>query len=441
LVLLEEGRSQELVEFLDDLHPVELAGVVNSAAGDARAQLLQHITGLDEIAGLITYANDPLRRNVIEVLDDARIAAVIRRQEVDDAADVLSMLPRRRQVGILRRLNPRFVKEITSLLSYDNDTAGRIMTTSFLAVPGDGRSDEIICQLRSNLRAENIDPDTNIAYVYVVDDAGRLIGVMSLRELLKAPQDTPLIELMTQAVVSVEPDDDQEHVAKLIVDYDFACIPVIAPEDGKLIGIVTVDDILDVIEEEHTEDLLRLAGTEDSDTIGASVATAFRSRLPWLLASWVGGIGAAMLLNSYEGTLQKLVALAFFMPVVFGMGGNIGSQSSTITVRGIATGDLSRQKIIVRLRKELAVGMLLGLTFGVFLGGAAFALYSHTALSIVVGMSIFLTMVCASSLGSMLPVLFKHLGFDPAVASGPFVTTTTDILSVAIYFSIASALI
>jgi magnesium transporter len=238
--------------------------------------------------------------------------------------------------------------------------------------------------------------------------------------------------------VSVSPEDDQEFVARVIADYDFSAIPVVSDEDKKIIGIITVDDVLDVIEETYTEDILKLAGTEDEDTVHATTSVAIKSRLPWLLASWLGGIMGAMLLGSFSHTLEKVVALAFFMPVVFGMGGNVGSQASTIAVRGIATGHLRSLKLFQQLRKELAIGLTLGGTFGILLFIAAYILYRNLELSAIVGLSILITMTCAASLGSLLPILFDRIGVDPAVASGPFVSTSTDILSITIYFSVAS---
>lgn len=189
------------------------------------------------------------------------------------------------------------------------------------------------------------------------------------------------------------------------------------------------------------EDILKLAGTEDQDVIGATLLTSLRSRLPWLVASWAGGIGGALLLGSFSGLLEKFVALAFFMPVVFGMGGNAGSQSSTITVQGLARGDLSGASIVRRVRKEALVGVCLGAIFAVLLSSAALILFREPHLSQVVGGSIFVTMSAAATLGSIIPVFFQRIGYDPAVASGPLVTTMTDVLSIVIYFSVATILL
>ena len=438
LELLAEHKDKELTELFDALHPVELVSLINAVGSEQQEELIHHLTGLDQLAGFITYANDEIREIALKLIDDQRIAAVIRRQEIDDAANFLATLPRRRQVRILRRLAPKRAKEITTLLAYDKTTAGSIMTPSFLSLEKDLIAKKAIKRLQEGLQNDEIDTGTDISYVYVVNSQKEIQGVFSLRELLSAEPNTVISEIMNTSIVSISPESDQEIAAKLIADYDLAAIPVVSLEDKKMLGIITVDDVIDVIEDELTEDLLKLAGTEDQDTIGAPITVAVKSRIPWLLASWLGGICGAMLLGNFSSTLEKVVALAFFMPVVFGMGGNVGSQSSTITVRGLATGKLRKHKIFRRLFKEIRIGIFLGIVFGILLSSASFFIYRDPNLSITVGTSIFVTMACAASLGSMLPVFFERLGFDPAVASGPLVTTTTDFLSIAIYFSIAT---
>ena len=441
LQLLEEENYDALTALLVDLHPVELTNLLTEAPPEQLDELLKRVSGLDQIASLFTYGNDLIHQKAIALLDDMRLAAVIRRVEFDDGADVIALLPRRRQISVLRRVAPETAREITKLLAYNEETAGGIMTTLFATLPPNLTAKEALEQIHIRLAEEDIDPDTDIQYIYVVDGAECLEGICSLRQILSAEPSTKLSELMSKNIVTVHPDDDQEKVARLISDYDFYSIPVVAPESDVLLGIITVDDVLDVIEEEHTEDILKLAGTVEEDIIGATVTTAVRSRLPWLVASCLGGLGGAVLLGQFETALQQIVTLAFFMPVVFGMAGNVGSQSSTITVRGIATGELSKYRTFARLRKEIFTGFLLGIIFGSLLSSTSFALYRDLTLSLTVGLSILLTMTSAATFGAMLPVLFNKFKIDPAVASGPLVTTSTDILSITIYFSVASTLL
>jgi magnesium transporter len=436
--LIADKKSEELAELLEEMHPAELVSSISDLEDELQTEAIKHITGLDKFSAFVSYATPQLLEHTFDLIDDTRLAAVIRRQEVDDASQILEKLPHRRQVKVLKKLSAKTVKEITSLLAYDQHTAGRIMTTLFVSASQNQTAKEVLQELRANLSNKEIDPDTDITYIFILDKAESLVGICSLRHLLSSDESLPVSELMTSPVVSVSPEDDQEFVARVIADYDFSAIPVVSDEDKKIIGIITVDDVLDVIEETYTEDILKLAGTEDEDTVHATTSVAIKSRLPWLLASWLGGIMGAMLLGSFSHTLEKVVALAFFMPVVFGMGGNVGSQASTIAVRGIATGHLRSLKLFQQLRKELAIGLTLGGTFGILLFIAAYILYRNLELSAIVGLSILITMTCAASLGSLLPILFDRIGVDPAVASGPFVSTSTDILSITIYFSVAS---
>lgn len=442
LELLEAKNSSDLSDFLNSLHPVELSSLINEVdKEDTQKELIRHITGLDQLSKFIEHSTDPIVEITLSLINDSRIAAIVRRLEIDDAAHVVGLLPRRKQIRILKRLNDETVIEISALLAHEDDTAGRLMTTLFISLGEDLFASQAIKEIQQKLKNEEIDPDTDISYIYVQNSNDVLTGVVSLREILTSESDVKLSEIMIRDVISVSPEDDQEDVARIIADYNFSALPVVSPENGSVLGLITVDDVLDVIAEEHAEDLLRLAGTEEDDTIGASPIVAFRSRLPWLIASWLGGVAGAMLLGKFSSTLEQVVALTFFMPVVFGMGGNVGSQSSTITVCGLATGTLGSKKIFGRLRKEASVGLFLGVTFGVLLSFAALMLYKDPNLSMIVGISICITMTCASALGSMLPVIMDKIGFDPAVASGPFVTTGTDFLSIIIYFSVASLLI
>lgn len=442
LRLLEEEKSYELSQLLNALHPVELNDLLDEThKEETLAALIKHITSLDQLAKFIEHASEETTQLTLSLLNSSRIAAIVRRLEIDNGAYVVGLLPRRKQIKVLKRLSDERVVGISSLLSHDDESAGRLMTTLFISLQESLSAEEAIKEVRKKLKEEAIDPDTDISYLYIHDAENKLQGVSSLREILSAEPSQLLSEIMVRDIISVSPEDDQEAVAKLIADYNFSALPVVSPETGAVLGLITVDDVLDVIEEEHTEDILKLVGTEESDTISASPLVAFKSRLPWLLASWLGGVAGAMLLGTFSSTIEKVVALTFFMPVVFGMGGNVGSQSSTITVCGLATGTLGSNKIFVRLRKEASVGLILGLTFGVLLSFAAFLLFKDPRLSIIVGISICITMTCAASLGSMLPVAMEKLGFDPAIASGPFVTTGTDLISIVIYFTVASYLL
>lgn len=439
LEYLESDNSKALTDKIESLHPSTLSDVLTNVDVEIRDQILQHITGLDSISDLVAHASELLREALIKILDDSRLAAIIRRLDLDDAADVLSLIPRRRQVKILKRLNSSLVKELTTLLAYDAQTAGGIMNPRFFKLSPDENVNEAVLRLKNSLLEKEIDDDTDIGNSFVIKN-DVLLGVVSLRELLASQDNLSISAIMNTEPITVSVDADQEEAAWKIADYDLTSLPVVS-EDNIMVGIITVDDILDVIAEEHEEDLSKLIGTNEDDRVGASVLVSLKSRLPWLFASFAGGTLGAALLGSYSNALEEIVALAFFMPVVFGMGGNVGSQSSTITVRGLATGELNQSRISNRLMKELGIGLSLGILFSILLGTTSYLMFQDFRLSLVVSISIITTMMCASTTGSILPVIFERLGFDPAIAAGPLVATSSDIISIVIYFSIATFLL
>jgi len=277
-------------------------------------------------------------------------------------------------------------------------------------------------------------------YLYVVDDHDHLAGVISLRELVVVPPETELKSIMATDVVSVPTDVDQEEVARIVARYNILAVPVV-DENNKLVGIVTVDDVIDIIREEATEDFLKMAGAGDDLIESQSILKSTRTRLPWLLASWIGGVIAFLIIGHFESTLNKLVYLAAFIPIIMGMGGNIGTQSSTIVVRGLATGRLNLKQMWEVAFKELMIGFLLGFFYGLLLGFVVQFRYDAWLLGVTVGLAVISSMTIAAMVGSLVPMVFARINVDPAVATGPFVTTSIDILSVFFYFQIATVLL
>jgi magnesium transporter len=282
-----------------------------------------------------------------------------------------------------------------------------------------------------------------VFYLYVTDDDDRLVGVVSLRDLVTSPPDKTLDNIMTKNVISVQPETDQEEVAKIVSRYNYLAVPVIDLEEHML-GIVTVDDVVDVIREEATEDFLQMAGAgKDREILLKSSWGNARARLPWLFASWVGGVAAVAIIGVFKNMLETTVALAAFIPVIIGMGGNIGTQSSTIIVRGLATGRVDIGNNLKIIIKEIKVGLILGVLYGLLLGVFATLKFVNTTpyLGLIVALSILSSMIISTFVGTLVPLLFRKLDIDPAIATGPFVTTSIDIIGVTLYFLIASALI
>ncbi len=309
------------------------------------------------------------------------------------------------------------------------------MVPDFIALREDTTASEAI----ASLQKEHQDVEMPF-YLYVVDEYGKLVGVSSLRQLVVVPAHTPLKEFMTTDVFSVQTNMDQEEVAKIVARYDILAVPVV-DDTHRLVGIVTVDDVIDIFRREATEDILRMAGAGEEFVETKSVLKSTRIRLPWLLASCAGGIIALFIINYFEGSLNKFVYLAAFIPVIMGMGGNIGTQSSTIVVRGLATGRLSVRDVWSVVFKELAVGCILGLVYGLLIGSVAQLRYTKAMLALTVGLAVISSMTVAALIGSFVPMAFARINIDPAVATGPFVTTAMDIISIFFYFMIATALL
>ena len=336
--------------------------------------------------------------------------------------------------SVLDLFNAEKQEEVEEIMSYPVDSAGSIMTINVFTLHQNTLAHEAIKELQSQGKSEMV------FYLYVTDDDNRLTGVISLRDLVTIPPESSLTDIMTKNVVSVRPETDQEEVAKIVARYNYLAIPVVGVDDSML-GIVTVDDVVDVIREEATEDFLQMAGAgKDREILLKSSWENVKSRFPWLFASWVGGVLAAFIIGKFEHMLETTVALAAFIPVIIGMGGNVGTQSSTIVVRGMAMGRVEAGGELKLVFKELRVGLILGILYGMLLGGFTLLPFvkAPASLGIIVGFSICSSMLIASCVGTVVPLILQKIDVDPAIATGPFVTTSIDILGVTLYFLIAS---
>ncbi len=366
------------------------------------------------------------------------LAVLVELMSADDQADVLAELPEALREALIEALTPDEQEELEDLLQYEPDTAGGIMSPDYFALPEHTTATESITALQAS-------EDVEMAfYIYVVSDAGHLVGVASLRALVTHPPDTPLSKIMVSDVISADLDTDQEDVARLAARYNLLAIPVV-DDANRLVGIVTIDDVIDVIREEATEDILKMAGADETAYESHSLMQQVRTRAPWLLATWVAGLAASLLIGAFEGSLKKSVALAAFIPIVLGMGGNVGTQTATIMVRGLATGRVSSRVGLQFVWRETAIGVLLGIVYGLLLALYAYFRYGDAqaalALPITVGVSILASMTMAALVGAFTPLACERLNIDPAVATGPVVTTTVDILAILVYFLVATQLV
>lgn len=431
--LLRRGALPYLRKIVHKTHAADLSVVFRSLSLSDQRKLFSMIAE-PEKKGIIFSEMDPdAFRALIEEMEVESIVHVLEHMPTDDVADLIGQMPSQVSESVLARMKPEGSGEVEDLLRFEDDTAGGIMNPDFIAL----KETTTARQAVESLQKEHQDVEMPF-YLYVVDDEGLLMGVSSLRQLVVVPPDTPLKELMTTDVFSVKTDTDQEEVAKIVARYDILAVPVV-DENNRLMGIVTVDDVIDIFRLEATEDMLKMAGAGEEFVETKSVLKSTRMRLPWLFASCIGGVVAFFIIGHFEKSITKITSLAAFIPVIMGMGGNIGTQSATIVVRGLATNRLLVSDLWAVVAKELSVGVILGLAYGLMIGAVAHFRYSMFALGAAVGLAVLCSMTIAALVGSFVPMVLARINVDPAIATGPFVTTSIDIISVFFYFMIATA--
>ncbi len=434
--LMRRGSEQRLAKIVSKVHAADLPSVFSSLSASSQRRLFRLIRDPEKRAIVISELDEDIGLNIIEDLSLSELAEIIENMPSDDSVAFIRMLRPQTAEAVLGMMEKTESEEVEGLLRYEDDTAGSIMNPDFIALKEDMTSKEVIESLQSQ---EYLDVEMPF-YIYVVDANGHLVGVSSLRQLVVEPPTRQLRDFMARDVISVTTDMDQEEVARIVARYDFLAVPVV-DQDEKMVGIVTVDDIIDVIREEATEDILKMAGVGEEFVETKSIVRSTRIRLPWLFASFLGGIVAIFIIGYFEESLKQVSYLALFIPVIMGMGGNIGIQSSTIVVRGIATGRINIRHLWSVVSKELAIGIILGLFYGLILGTLVRFHYSLDALAISVAIGVLSSMAVAALVGSFMPMMFARMHIDPAVATGPFVTSSIDIISVLIYFQVATILL
>ncbi len=429
------GAKENLTKLVSKTHPADMVWVYRHLTDDERAAVFDIIVKINAVGTFLSELDSPLVQELAEGLTPQYLADILADMPSDDAVDLLEILPEEMVEQIRRRMEKQDREEMEELLQYDPESAGGLMSPDFMALDEECTAKEAISSIQKRSSEKEM-----VFYLYLTHGEQKLSGVVSLRELLMHPPEKQLKEIMNPNVVSVSTDTEQGEVASVVSKYNFLAVPVV-DSNYTLVGIVTVDDIIDVIREEASEEFLQMAGAgKDREILLKSTKESAFIRAPWLFASWIGGVMAMFIIGSFEEELGKVLALASFIPVVIGMGGNIATQSSTIIVRGIATGRVNLSESGKVIFKEMQVGVMLGLLYGIFLGLVAFIGFRHDApilLGLVVGLSIFCCMIMSATLGTLIPLILKRFDVDAAIATGPFVTTSIDILGVLLYFSMA----
>ena len=430
--LLEEEDIRAFRDEYFELHPYDRASFYEKAPDHLRQRLYAYLSP-KEMGEIFEVSEIPESqyKHYLEEMDTSYAADMISYMFVDNAVDVLKELDKAQVLSYLTLMEEDKSREIRAVLHYEEQTAGSIMTTEYVAIS----QEETVAHAMRSLKEQAPSAET-IYYVFVVDDAGHLTGVVSLRDLIIADDDTIIRDIMNERVVSVLVSEDQEDVARMIQDYNFLAVPVVDFQQ-HILGIITVDDILDVLEEEASDDYSKLAGVIDIDGEDSSAFGAAKKRAPWLLILLVLGMLTANLIDLFTDTISQVALLAAFIPLIAGTAGNSGTQALAVAVRKIATDrtDESRWKMLIR---EAATGLITGVISAVFVIGLVYFWKHNFIVALLVGAAIMVSIFVATISGAFIPLLMHRLKIDPAVASGPFITTLNDVISIIIYFGLAT---
>lgn len=433
LEILFNGTDSEINELIEDIHPADILEIIHEDGEN----LFNILNRLPEwmIANIIDEEDDEYKYQILQQFSENKQKKILEEMSSDEITDLVGILNEEESRKLFNKMTEENRKEVRKLLSYEPDTAGGIMATEFISL----RENKTIKDTLKYLQKEAPDAETSY-YLYVVDKKDILKGVVSLRDIICSSFDTKISEITNTKVISVQYDMDQEEVANKFEKYGFLTIPVV-DEHKKMLGIVTVDDIMEILREETTEDIHRLGGVDEEEKIDGSLSESIKSRLRWLFVNLITAILAASVVGMFEGTISKVVTLATFMPIVAGMGGNAGTQSLTIVVRGIALGELTGDNARRIFLKELWVGLVTGIVIGAVIAGLGFLWERNITFGIVIGIAMILNMVVATMSGFIVPVILKKLKVDPALASAVFVTTVTDVLGFFFFLGLATIFI
>lgn len=430
--------DQNMTDFRElffELHPTDQIDILNLVTKKQRSLIYKFVRP-EEFAEIFQGLEVDKQKLYISELQQNYAIDVINNMPYDDIADFLGELSETTKQLYLSKMDKEEAAEVIHLLKYDEQTAGAIMTTEYVSVSSANTVENVM----GRLRVEAPDAET-IYYLYVVDDQQKLVGVVSLRDLIVSPLEQKIEDIMLTRVKSVETHTDQEKVARIMKKYDFLAVPVTA--QGMLVGIVTVDDIMDVVEEETEEDFGEISATRGSLDANISAFEAAKKRSPWIIMLMFLGLITAGVIGEFEETLEKVIILSVFIPLIMDSAGNTGTQALAVVVRGLALGSEDGTSIGKMLKREFGTGILLGLFCAVTLLILIPFLYPEGGfiLAGIVGVSLFFTLSFSTMVGATVPLLIKKLKIDPAVASGPFITTINDIMGLIIYFSIATLLL
>ena len=428
--LLLASSREKLNEIIEEIHPQDILDAIREFEGDKK--LLLNKLPEDVVANIIDQADDEEKYELLALFPEASQKLILNEMSSDELVDLLETVTPDRANNLIEKLHKDDIEEVKGLLNYEPDTAGGIMATEFLAV----KENMTVGDTLKYLQMESPDAETAY-YLYVLDEEEHLKGVVSLRDIVISEFNTNILDIMHENIISIPVNMDQEEVGHIFEKYGFLIMPVVDVMD-KMLGIVTVDDIMEVLRNENTEDIYRLAGVQEGERVEGSIGGSVKRRLPWLYINLITAIAASLTVSMFEGTIQRVVTLATFMPIVAGMGGNTGTQTLTIIVRSIALGELTFENAKKVLLKEIAAGIIMGLAVGIVVGIIGSIWVGKPVFGLIIGLAMLLNMAAATLAGFLVPITLKKLKIDPALASAVFVTTVTDVLGFFFFLGLAT---
>lgn len=425
-----KGNDSYLNDTVSVLEPADIA-VIMEQLTEEEGQYLFKLLPKNVSTETLTELDEDIREELLETLTSSEIAAHVDQMDSDDAADLMNELPETKQEEVISQIKDQEqVEDIRKLLAYPEDSAGAIMQREFIKV--NQHLSVLRCVAEIRMQAKDVE---NVYTIYVVDDDDKLVGLLSLKSLLvSTPKDT-ITDLVNPKIHKVKANTSSEDVARIMQKYDLVVLPVV-DEEGKLLGRITIDDVVDVIKEEADKDYQMMSGLSDNVESHDRIWVISRARLPWLVIALIGGILGSLVIGTYEGAISVHPEMAFFMPLIAAMGGNVGIQSSAIVVQGLANHSVNYERMIPKLAKELIIGMLNGLICSSLIFGYSYFMHDSFELGATVGIALISVMIFAAMFGTFIPLVLSRFKIDPAIATGPFITTTNDILGIIIYFSI-----
>jgi len=413
------NREFDIIDLFSELHPADIADLIDNLEEQEKIQLFS-LLDVEKASDVIPELSDISREQILEDISDKKLTEIIDEMDSDDAADVIAELSEDQARTVLDGIEPDESRGLKNLLKYEEDTAGGIMQSELVSVHSNATINNALSAV-----VQASDEIENVYNVFVVNRDEKFVGAIPLQRLITSKRNSPVIEAIDKAIPSVNVDVDQEEVARMFEKYDLVDLPVV-DSNNKLLGRITVDDIVDVMEEETSEDIYRIAGLDEDDNIFNDPGESIKKRLPWLYLNLLTALASALVIGFFENTIQMVIALAVFMPVVAAIGGNAGSQTLTLIVRGMALGEVTFENSKKALYNQIVVGIFNGVAVGVVIGVIAYLWKGMPVLGLVLGLAMIINVFAGTLIGTLIPLILKWLKADPALGSHIFVTAFTD---------------